>query len=172
MNSKVDVGSLIKIFSKDECDQIIEYGNSNGWSEFDHMHLNNVYSIITQSWVMNRIFDYLYSYGNITMNNEVEMLLYKYNVGGKNRLHKDTDWADTSETKYNDRVITTNVLLNNSFKGGELVISGEVYEQKVGHICYHSARVPHEVKVVTEGERYTLICFIHNQDIFRKKHLL
>jgi hypothetical protein len=48
MNSKVDVGPLIKIFSKDECDQIIEYGNSNGWSEFDHMHLNNVYSIITQ----------------------------------------------------------------------------------------------------------------------------
>lgn len=172
MNINLDIGPLVQIFSENECTQIIELGNLNGWSEFDHMHLNNVYSVLTDDWIMDRIYSYLSTYGNITMNNKVEMLLYKYSIGGKNRLHKDTDWADTSGSKYNDRVITTNVLLNNSFTGGELIISGKAYEQKVGHICYHSARVPHEVKVVTAGERYTLICFIHNQDIFRKKSIL
>lgn len=167
-----NVGSHLQIFSKEECDQIIEYGNIKGWNEFDYMLLNNTFCIIENDWVMNRIYDYLYKDSNIVMNHPVPMYIMKYEVGGKNRLHRDSDWTDTRKSKYNDRILTTNVLLNDEFKGGELIVSGEVYEQKVGHIFFHHAKIPHEVKTLTEGVRYTLICFIHNLDIHKEKALI
>jgi predicted 2-oxoglutarate/Fe(II)-dependent dioxygenase YbiX len=98
------------------------------------------------------------------------MTVNRYLIGERNELH--SDWTDIKNSRYNDRLITVNTILNDSFKGGDLIVGNTIIQQKTGHTFYHNSKILHEVTEVTDGERYTLVCFINNKDIITKKHLM
>lgn len=160
----------IKIFTKEECNEIISYADRNGWYKAYYIHLYYKFSVIHESWVRNRLYSYLKTYLDIGVKVNVEMTVNRYLIGERNELH--SDWTDIKNSRYNDRLITVNTILNDSFKGGDLIVGNTIIQQKTGHTFYHNSKILHEVTEVTDGERYTLVCFINNKDIITKKHLM
>lgn len=56
---------------------------------------------------------------------------------------------------------TTVLLLNDEFKGGDLIIEKESADLKIGELVIFDSREMHYVEKLTEGERYTLITFVN-----------
>lgn len=56
------------------------------------------------------------------------------------------------------RKVSCSILLNTDFEGGELIVDGGSIEKpRVGQITVFPGIVPHEVKKVTSGTRYSLV---------------
>lgn len=47
--------------------------------------------------------------------------------------------------------------LNDDYEGGELYFNGELVEQEVGITIKRHRAIPHEVKKITKGTRYSLV---------------
>jgi hypothetical protein len=55
--------------------------------------------------------------------------------------------------------------LNNDFEGGELVFSNVTFQPKKNQMVYFTGDEKHLVRNVSNGHRYTLVCFL-KRDLF------
>jgi hypothetical protein len=77
----------------------------------------------------------------------------KYPTGGFHSLHRD---GGTHNDVTRDKVITIQLTDENQYKGGDLIINGEMAPRSKGTFILYSGMDPHEVTKVTEGERYSI----------------
>jgi len=60
--------------------------------------------------------------------------------------------------------------LNDDYEGGEFWLDDELFQGNLpGHVYYYNSTQWHEVKPVTKGIRYSLLCFVRERDLIIKE---
>jgi hypothetical protein len=169
-------------FSKGECDYIINLSNSldkiNPFGKSDHMSKNKTFKVKYDVWPINRnektqwIFDKIQTYfinkTNIKIKKELDKIyIHKYIEGQQFGKHADT--------YYKTQIHNVGVCLNNDYDGGEFVLYNpeEQLPKESGVIyTFPSVRL-HEVKEILKGERWSIIGFLHTDNLdLPKKSLI
>jgi hypothetical protein len=152
------------LFSKKECDRIIEMHkvNSQNWKSNDRGYKS--FSII-----LNEETEWMFSKMKIFFEEETKIVMENI----KNEVHfhvfDTNDWFGIHNDTRDNRLFSLGVLLNDDFEGGEfnLYHQGEeiILEKKVGNTYIFDVAISHEVKPVLKGIRYSLIWFIQNNHV-------
>ena len=168
------------LFSKEECDYIINLSKEldedkpYGYKDVNKENLKISYSV----WVINRnnktqwIFDKIHTYfenkTNLKIKKELEKIyIHKYIEGQQFEKHADT--------LYKTQIYNVGVCLNNDYDGGEFVLYNpeEQLPKELGNIYTFSSQRIHEVKKIIKGERWSIIGFLHIDNLdFPKKSLI
>lgn len=82
----------------------------------------------------------------------------RYRKGDYFVKHDDTPWDHDGLPK---RWFTIGIQLNDGYQGGEFVVDDlHTMDKKAGNTTLWGIEVPHEVKLITEGVRDTLVFFV------------
>ncbi len=92
--------------------------------------------------------------------------IHKYKEGDYFKKHKDN--------LYPTQIHNIGVCLNDDYVGGEFVLyePDEVLPKKQGELYTFRSLRYHEVKEITNGERWSIICFLHIENIEINKNLI
>ena len=169
------------LFSKEECDYIInlskELDEDKPYGYKDVVNNENL-KISYSVWVINRnnktqwIFDKIHTYfenkTNLKIKKELEKIyIHKYIEGQQFEKHTDT--------LYKTQIHNVGVCLNNDYDGGELVLYNpeEQLPKELGNIYTFPSQRIHAVKKIIKGERWSIIGFLHIDNInFSKKSII
>jgi hypothetical protein len=152
-----------KIFSKDECDLILSYVDSNytNWNMIDRKF--NSLSIDynqTNKWIFEKLKDFFETETNIKITNlKKQMHFHRFTKG---------DWFSRHNDNRDRRMYGVGVVLNNNFIGGDFKLYNlEEYtlDKTVGNSYIFDVNIEHEVTNILDGERYSLLWFLQNTDI-------
>lgn len=163
------------VFSSEECDRIIDnYGHFeqstvySGQSSGYNPDLRNSFSKFIETnqesdWIFSRLSDVCMDVNqnsfNFLLDSIQETQVLKYEKGGFFKLHTDlgTDFAST-------RKMTLVCLLSksDSYEGGDLefLFEGSLSREQ-GTIILFPSYLPHTVKMVKSGTRFTLVSWAH-----------
>jgi predicted 2-oxoglutarate/Fe(II)-dependent dioxygenase YbiX len=152
------------LFSKKECDKIIEIHkvNSQKWKSNDREYKS--FSIILNEeteWIFSKMKTFFEKESGLkiqTMKNEVHFHVFETN-----------DWFGVHNDTRDNRLFSLGVLLNDDFDGGEFNLYHQgkeiILEKKVGNTYIFDVAISHEVKPLLKGNRYSLIWFIQNNHV-------
>jgi len=173
----------MKGFNQEECEKIISY-----LQVFETKHIEDFspelykeildyyYTFIERTeetqWVFERFSNYLkedYPNNRIAeWNNTMSINLHEYPTLGKFKLHVD---LNREPTYY----LITGCALNSDYKGGDLRAYKPYVEDlspEQGKFYTMFADRPHEVTLITEGKRYSLVFFLTRDDLGIPKPLI
>ena len=160
-------------FTKEECEKIINlrlkyeevlhkdflgrYG-----SDFDDVSYR-VWNIIRNEetqW----IFDKMYEYFTQTTGFKIKKELYQCHI---HKYIKGEKFSKHSDTTYPTQIHNIGVCLTDDYDGGEFVLFNPdiVLPKKQGEIYTFESAREHEVKEILSGERWSIICFLHHENI-------
>lgn len=162
-----------KLFTKEECDEIIETLSN----EYDLVHTSKQYrkeyssynkvTVDKPFWFYDRIKKWVDTELNINV--ESTLVFVKYNEGDSFPIHIDR----VPQSEYHhDWVWNINVVLNDDYEGGEFIINDVHHKESAGTIYYYTSDTPHGVTEITKGERYVFLYHIRERDIRKVKSLL
>ena len=169
-------------FSKEECDYIINLSNSldkiNPFGKSDRVSKNKTFKVKYDVWPINRnektqwIFDKIQMYfinkTNIKIKKELDKIyIHKYIEGQQFGKHADT--------YYKTQIHNVGVCLNDDYDGGEFVLYNpeEPLPKDAGTIYTFPSQRMHEVKEILKGERWSMIGFLHTDNLdFSKKSII
>jgi hypothetical protein len=163
------------LFSKEECNYIInlskELDEINPYGYKDNVIRYRVWVINRNDktqWIFNKIHIYFEKETGLKIKKELDKIfIHKYTKGQKFEKHADT--------YYKTQIHNIGVCLNDNYDGGEFVLYDpeEPLLKKAGTIyTFPSARF-HEVKEILNGERWSIIGFLHIKNLdFPKKSLI
>lgn len=166
------------IFTPEECNQIIKYSfkidntydslieKNPGINYFAY----NIPNTEEYKWVFDRLIMFFIENTNLKLNKPVEVVhLHRY--------EENCVFAKHHDKNYPSRIWNVGVQLNDDYRGGNLNL---FYDEKirvdkhVGNSYIFRPEVFHEVTKVTRGTRWSLILFLHYENIleeFNKKTL-
>ena len=168
------------LFSKEECDYIINlskeldelkpYGYKDSVDN-EKITIRYCVWVINRNdktqWIFNKIHTYFENETNLKIKKELDKIyIHKYIEGQKFEKHADT--------YYKTQIHNVGVCLNNNYDGGEFVLYNPelILPKKQGSIyTFLSARM-HEVKEILNGERWSIIGFLHIENIEINKTLI
>lgn len=162
-----------QIFSLKECNNIIDILEDNqDWEKYVFYEKNkNLFSSykttpVTIDWVSDKFKTYIENEFSFSISN-LNILALKYNVGDKFGRHFD---RKPNLEKNKDFLYNVNVVLNDNFKGGEFWLDDKPFLGNTPGMGYSYISTQwHEVKTITEGTRYSMLCYIRERDIILKK---
>ena len=183
------------IFSKEECEEIINYslleGNepifnftNNPTGNYKNNRVTygkdtsyNVYRIKNTpqtEWMFTKLINWFSIKSNVELNMDIKhefCTLHKYNIGDKFSKHIDLSKG------FENRRYNLGIQLNDDYEGGEYVCWNDKNEEiilskKQGTALVYHCRVPHEIKEITNGSRWSIVMTIHNSEIIEKQNLL
>lgn len=151
------------LFSKKECDKIIEIHkvNSQKWKNYDREYKS--FSIILNEkteWIFSRMKTFFEKESGIVMHtikNEVHFHVFETN-----------DWFGIHNDSRDNRLFSLGVLLNDDFEGGDFKLynPNEIkLNKESGNSYLFDVSISHEVTPIKNGVRYSLIWFIQNTNI-------
>jgi len=182
-----------KIFTKEECDTIIGYShiykNTKGHFidkvdvidnrlQSKHGKLSyNVYVILNDEiteWFFNKLQNWFSTVSGIELNKNEKMqscTLHCYKIGDKFPIHVDLMREFTSR-RYN-----LGIQLNDTYEGGEYICIDNnkneiLISKEVGTSVAYYCTVPHEIKEITKGERWSIVLPLTKNIIIEKKELI
>jgi hypothetical protein len=185
-----------KIFTKEECDEIISYhkipprnelkwdfkNNSSGKYENNRVTFGNgtnynTYGLFQSSeteWVFNRLLNWFSNQNGVKLNENIKhgfCTLHNYIVGDKFQKHIDLMQG------FDDRRYNAGIQLNDEYEGGEYVCwdyknNEIVFSKEAGTAVSYHCRTPHQINEITKGNRWSLVMPIHNWEIIEKKNLM
>ena len=155
------------LFSKEECNYIInlseELDEINPYSYKDNIIRYRVWIINRNDktqWIFNKIHACFEKETDLKIKKELdEIFIHKYTKGQKFEKHADT--------YYKTQRHNIGVCLNDDYDGGEFVLYNpeKPLPKEVGTIyTFPSARF-HEVKEILNGERWSIIGFLHIENL-------
>jgi hypothetical protein len=186
------------IFTQEECKKIIEYSKVYPASaekrklepiidlensRIDDVRINNknekigkcfyVYDIPKNEnteWIFEKLLDWFQKVTSIKLKKEktvTNITLLNYKTGDFFMKHKDIypgfEW----------RRWTINIQLDNQYKGGDYILySGDkeiVLNKNIGNTIAYWAGTEHEVKEITEGERWSIVCSVNKYMIHEQE---
>jgi hypothetical protein len=168
------------LFSKEECDYIInlskELDEVKPYGYKDNVNNENLkisYSVWTldrddkTQWIFDKIYTYFENETSLKIKKELDKIyIHKYTKGQRFAKHNDTH--------YKTQIHNIGVCLNDNYNGGEFVLYNPefILPKKQGSIyTFLSARM-HEVKEILNGERWSIIGFLHIENIEINKILI
>jgi hypothetical protein len=165
------------IFTKSECEYIINLSNKlspiEPYSSNDNAFKVN-YSAWTlllnddTKWIFDRIGLFFMNKTNLKIKKKLDTLyIHKYIRGQQFEKHNDTH--------YKTQIHNVGVCLNDDYDGGEFILyePDEVLPKKQGIIYTFPSSQYHKVKQITNGERWSIIGFLHMEHIeFPNKTLI
>lgn len=180
MRLKNNAWTFEAALSKDQCQQLIDYGNSQV-SQIAATNKNTVSKIrksevawLYDPWIMQMLEPYVDTANQQAGWNfqwePVEAIQFtKYKKGGHYGWHRDTAIPWRKDGKIRKLSITVN--LNDDYEGGEMYIDTEknywkqdpqqlVKLQKAGSISVFPSDRWHKVAKVTKGIRYSLVVWL------------
>ena len=85
----------------------------------------------------------------------------RYSVGGFMSEHTDNIHHSHGQ-EYGFPQVSGLLFLNDNYKGGEFIVAGNEYKTKVGSgiIFPSNFMFPHEVKKITDGERWSIVTWL------------
>lgn len=167
-------------FTEKECNKIINLSNvleentrDGKNASVDRPHENISYSFYnierneTTQWIFDRLWEFLDKEEDIKVVNQLDILhMHQYKVGNQFLKHRDV--------YYENQAWNVGICLNDDYEGGDFIIyEPEVtLPKKTGSIYSFKNTRLHEVTKITKGERWSIIGFLHNENIDLKKLLL
>ena len=157
-----------QLFTSEECDNIISYvENKNNWTRVDVDGQSRFNLIgLELDWVSNRFIDYIKKVENINVSDSKFVRCLKYNIGDFFEPHKD---FQPNLDFYKTFMYNINILLNDDFKGGDFIVSNQVYPKQRGWAYYYSSNEIHEVRKVTDGVIYSILYGVFSDTIVKNK---
>lgn len=94
------------------------------------------------------------------------MQITRYKVGQYYDFHIDGNGFDRMPANNKARKISMSIILNNNFKGGEFefLVHGGI-KSSIGTAIIFPSWIPHRVKPVTKGIRYSLVAWIGGEPV-------
>jgi hypothetical protein len=165
------------VFTKEECKNIINLSkkltqiNSYGYKNSENLKISySVWPIDRDDktqWIFDKIHTYFENETNLKIKKELDRIfIHKYTKGQGFAKHADTG--------YKTQIHNVGVCLNDGYVGGEFVLYNPeiILPKKQGSIyTFPSARM-HEVKEILSGERWSVIGFLHIENIELNKALI
>lgn len=166
------------LFSKEECESIINLSQELNQIKPYGYNINNLKLDVSYSvWAVDRndktqwIFDKIHSYfeneTNLKIKKELDKIfIHKYIKGQKFAKHADT--------LYKTQIYNVGVCLNDNYEGGEFVLYNPEFSivKKQGTIYTFLSTRTHEVKEILNGERWSIIGFLHIDNLESPKKSL
>jgi hypothetical protein len=159
------------IFTKDECNLILSYVDSNfkNWDEKDRKY--NSFSINyneINNWLFYRLKDFFETETNIKIVNlKKQINFHRFTKG---------DWFSRHNDYRDRRLYGVGVLLNDDFIGGDFKLYNleeYILDKTVGNSYIFDVNIEHEITNILDGERYSLLWFLQNTDIkINKKYII
>ena len=164
-----------KKISNDVCQKIIELGDGH-WEETKQgSYRSSQVAWNNEQWLYDLIWDHMIDANDkggwryyITAAEAFQIT--KYFKGGYYKWH--LDGQGSHKEKFNEpnnpllhgyaRKLSMTILLNDEFKGGEFEIRDKLEGKikiKKGSMLFFPSFIEHRVKPVTEGVRYSLVCW-------------
>ena len=166
-----------KFFTKNECEIIINLTKKLKSSHSSKYFKNNdgieylVWSInrtVETQWIFERMFFYFEDETDIKIKEPINILyIHKYVAGDKFKKH-----VDRTE---NNQLHNIGVCLNDDYDGGwfKLYDPDLILPKKQGEIYTFKSDRPHEVMEILSGERWSIICFLHLDNLeFKSRSLI
>jgi hypothetical protein len=155
-------------FSNVECNEIINYAESSILHEWHRNEFeNNRYFIkdISELGTPQKVFkEYIDEKFSKYKIDNFEVYILKYITGDFFGRHKD---KNKTEFTY-DAISNINTRLNDDYTGGDFYLNDLLYNKPIGEIYNYDSDVYHEVKPITNGNRYTLLCLLRARNITKK----
>jgi predicted 2-oxoglutarate/Fe(II)-dependent dioxygenase YbiX len=165
---------LKKLFTLDECEEIITYAENeilSEWKEFreddadGNLFLRySIKGLNTHSLCTERFKEFVNNEFPFTVN-KVNISILKYLKGYKFGRHFDR--MPQLEANH-DFIFNVNVVLNNNFTGGEFWLNDKLLNNTPGMVYYYNSTEWHEVKEITSGVRYSILCYVRERDCIMK----
>lgn len=164
------------MFTKEECEKIILLSKSFKMEDSkayfkdndDIQYLVcNVKRDDNTDWIFEKLLNFFSDKTGIKIRKSLDILhIHNYKKGNSFKKHKDS--------LYPTQIHNIGVCLNDDYDGGEFVLY-EPYEmlpKKQGEIYTFESLRLHEVKKIESGERWSIIAFLHIENIELKRDLL
>ena len=161
--------NYIKVFTPDECDEIIKHAETlNNWElhEIPDIKKYERCSIIDLEWASKKVIKYLKEHSDIEITEPTFLICFRFKTGGFFVKHKD--YVPEMEF-YNKLLFNVNSILNEDFEGGKFILNDVEYPLNRGYMYYYNSDILHEVTEVTNGTRYTLMFGVFTDNIKRKQ---
>jgi hypothetical protein len=158
------------LFSKEECQSIISYGNNNitDWDIKDRKYNSQsiTYSLETK-WLFDKLKKFFEEQSNIQIKKNKEIIHFHKFVKG--------DWFGKHNDIRDNRMYAIGVLLNDDFVGGDFKLykpDEQTLNKVVGNTYLFDVRIEHEITPILYGKRYSLLWFLQNEHIKTKTNKL
>jgi hypothetical protein len=159
------------IFTKDECNLILSYVDSNytNWNMKDRnfKSLSIDYNQ-TNKWIFEKLKDFFETETNIKIVNLKKQIHFHRFIKG--------DWFSKHNDARDRRLYGVGVLLNDDFIGGDFKLYNleeYILDKTVGNSYIFDVNIEHEITNILDGERYSLLWFLQNTDIkINKKYII
>jgi hypothetical protein len=151
------------LFSKDECDLIINLfkDNPQKWNSQDRKYNSQPinYSLETQ-WLFDKLKKFV----------ETETKIEFRSIKKQIHFHKfvKEDWFGKHNDNRDSRIYAVGVLLNENFKGGDFKLYNPIeqtLDKVVGNTYLFDVRIEHEITPILDGERFSLLWFLQIENI-------
>ena len=151
------------LFTKDECKTIINLNKSNSQS---WEHRNRLYeSLLIQynsetMWLFDKLKLFFEDITEIKMPNLNKDIHY--------HIFKKDNYFGLHSDNLANRVYSMGVLLNDNFEGGDFILydkDGVSLNKTIGNTYIFDVSIKHEITKIKDGERYSIIWFITNDNI-------
>jgi hypothetical protein len=151
------------LFSKDECDLIINLfkDNPQKWNSQDRKYNSQAinYSLETK-WLFDKLKKFV----------ETETKIEFRSIKKQIHFHKfvKEDWFGKHNDNRDSRIYGVGVLLNDDFKGGDFKLYNPneyMLNKEIGNTYIFDVRIEHEITPILEGERYSLLWFLQSEHV-------
>lgn len=184
-----------KIFTKEECEKIINFSQiTNEDINFDFSNFPNasyeknrivfvkaasynVYVVDNNEnteWMFDKLINWFSEKSGVKFNKEIKhdsCTLHNYIVGDNFSKHIDLSKG------FEDRRYNLGIQLNEEYEGGEYICydkNGDsiVLPKETGTAVFYHCRVPHEIKKITNGNRWSIVMPIYKTEIIEENKIL
>jgi Rps23 Pro-64 3,4-dihydroxylase Tpa1-like proline 4-hydroxylase len=155
------------LFTKNECDSII-WEETKNITNHSYMKDRKYYSQqISYNENTKWLFEKLIEFFRMETKLEITTI--------KNKIHfhkfEEGDWFGKHNDAINNRVYAIGVLLNDNFDGGDFKLyNSDEYtlSKQAGNTYIFDAKIDHEITKILSGERYSLLWFLHKDNLITK----
>jgi hypothetical protein len=151
------------LFTKEECESIITYNNSNitNWEMVDRKYDSQPINYSNEtSWLFDKLKLFFETESNVQIKTIKDKIHFHKFIKG--------DWFGKHNDERNRRLYAVGVLLNDDFIGGDFLLYNPLEQKlnkKIGNTYLFDVRIEHEITPITNGERYSLLWFLGSEHI-------
>jgi hypothetical protein len=151
------------LFSKEECQNIVNENKlqETNWDIKDRKYHSQpiTYSLETK-WLFDKLKTFF----------EIETGIKIIKIKEQIHFHKFVkgDWFGKHNDIRDRRLYAVGVLLNDTFEGGDFKLykpNEIILDKVIGNTYLFDVRIDHEITPILEGERYSLLWFLENENI-------
>ena len=180
-NLKKWIGYYEDIIPKNKCQDIIKFAKNSGQlkpstyaNNSGEIKNSNKRVVMDDMWVRDKnvvniindffgkvIKKYSEKFDKFSCQRHSGFRINRYSVGGFMSEHTDNIHHSHGQ-EYGFPQVSALLFLNDDYKGGELVVSGNKYKTKMGSgiIFPSNFMFPHEVKKITDSERWSIVTWL------------